>query len=66
MPYNSNNDLPASIRDHLPEHAQTMFREAFNNAHKQYGTEEQAFKVAWSAVKQKYEKNSEGKWVEKK
>lgn len=63
MPYSNNSELPASIRDHLPEHAQTIFREAFNNAHKEYNSEERAFKVAWGAVKNKYEKSAEDKWV---
>lgn len=66
MPYSTNNDLPESVRKNLPEHAQTIFRDAFNNAHKEYGNEEQAFKVAWGAVKQKYEKSAEGTWVIKK
>lgn len=65
MPYKTNDDLPPSVATHLPEHAQTIFRKAFNNAHEQYGNDEQAFKVAWAAVKHEYEKNAEGKWVKK-
>ncbi len=65
MPYETNSDLPMSITDALPEHAQTIFREAFNNAYQEYGNEEQAFKVAWAAVKKEYEKNKEGEWVKK-
>ncbi len=66
MPYKNNADLPKSVTDHLTqEHAQTMFRKAFNNAHKEYGNEEQAFKVAWAVVKKEYEKNEDGKWVKK-
>jgi hypothetical protein len=30
MPYDVNADLPPSVRSHLPEHAQDIFREAFN------------------------------------
>lgn len=30
VPYNDNSELPKSVRDHLPEHAQTIYREAFN------------------------------------
>ena len=33
MPYDVNADLPPSVRSHLPEHAQDIFREAFNHAH---------------------------------
>lgn len=65
MPYANNADLPANIKDHLPEHAQTIYRKAFNAAFKEYPTEEQAFKVAWAAVKHEYEKTKDGKWVKK-
>ena len=35
-PYNHNVELPAPVRAHLPEHAQTIYREAFNHAWMQY------------------------------
>jgi len=63
MPYKINDDLPSSVKSHLPDHAQTIYRKAFNNAYEQYGTDAQAAQVAWSAVKKEYEKNNEGKWV---
>lgn len=63
MPYKTNSQLPDQVRDNLPEHAQDIYREAFNNAYDQYDSEKRAIKVAWSAVKQIYEKNDEGKWV---
>lgn len=65
MPYQSNDDLPKSITDHLPEHAQSIFRKSFNSAHEQYKNEESAFRVAWAAVKKEYEKNEQGLWVKK-
>lgn len=66
MPYVSNADLSHKISERLPEHAQTIFREAFNNAYKQYDQDEEiAFRVAWAAVKKKYKKNEDGMWVEK-
>ena len=74
MPYAQISDLPKSVRDNLPEHAQKIYQEAFNHAWKEYDTpgerrgddsrEEVAHKVAWSAVKQVYEKRN-GKWVRK-
>jgi cation transport regulator len=74
MPYDANADLPARVRNVLPPHAQDIYRMAFNNAWKEYadaskrrGTEsreETAFRVAWAAVKEKYEKAS-GKWKAK-
>jgi cation transport regulator len=76
MPYKSNSELPKGVRNHLPDHAQTIYREAFDNAWKQYASpekrklggtqEEAASRVAWAAVEKKYEKNKEGVWVEKK
>jgi len=65
MPYESNIDLPDSVKDNLPEHAQTIYRKAFNNAEKQYPEESQAHKVAWAAVENEYKKNEDGKWVKK-
>ena len=68
MPYASNEDLPASIRSHLPPHAQDIFRAAFNHAWQSYGQreperrEEIAHRVAWSAVKRQYHKLGD-RWV---
>lgn len=74
MPYKANKDLPQSVKNVLPEHAQDIYREAFNNAWEQYADpkerrgdtsqEETAHRVAWTAVKEKYEKK-DGKWMEK-
>ena len=36
MPYASNADLPVAISSHLPDHAQDIFRKAFNNAWRTY------------------------------
>ena len=63
MPYASNNELPPSVADHLPRHAQDIFREAFNHAWDEYGGDEQrAFRVAWAAVKRGYRKRGNA-WV---
>jgi cation transport regulator len=66
MPYASNHDLPASVRDHLPSHAQDIYREAFNHALKEYAGEGEsaAHRVAWAAVEKKYEKRGT-QWVAK-
>jgi cation transport regulator len=32
MPYDSVNELPDSVRNNLPAHAQVIYQEAFNNA----------------------------------
>ncbi len=73
MPYKNNNDLPDSVKNHLPSHAKDIYREAFNHAFEQYkdadkrrgndSRETVAHKVAWSAVEKKYHKNDKGHWV---
>jgi cation transport regulator len=62
VPYAANEDLPPSVRSHLPEHAQDIYRSAFNHAWQTYGrsdpgrVEEIAHRVAWAAVKKSYRK----------
>jgi cation transport regulator len=67
MPYKSIQELPESVSNHLPTHAQEIYRAAFNSAWDEYNHDEQrAFQVAWAAVKQKYEKDEKsGMWHEK-
>jgi cation transport regulator len=64
MPYMDLDDLPASVRNNLPKHAQEIYRAAYNSAWDEYAQdEERAHKVAWSAVKKKYVKDeSSGQW----
>jgi cation transport regulator len=65
MPYKNRADLPESVREHLPAHAQDIYKEAFNSAWDQYGQDEsRAHRIAWGAVERKYHKNQSGKWVE--
>jgi cation transport regulator len=74
MPYHTNTDLPSNVKNVLPAHAQDIFRAAFNNAWQEYSDpskrrskasqEEVARRVAWAAVKSKYEKQGD-QWVEK-
>ena len=63
MPYDRIAELPRSVRDHLPEHAQSIYREAFNHAWQQYthdpAHEEIANRVAWSAVRREYRKDGD-------
>ncbi|MDD1757845.1 MAG: ChaB family protein [Methanotrichaceae archaeon] len=76
MPYKFLKELPAGVRENLPKHAQEIYLEAFNSAWEQYANpeerrgdasrEETAHKVAWSAVKQTYEKDERsGMWKKK-
>ena len=66
MPYATNFDLPPPVRRVLPEHAQDIYREAFNHAFVSYralpGGEERAHRIAWAAVKRSYRK-VEGVWI---
>lgn len=60
MPYQTNTELPLSVRSHLPNHAQDIYREAFNHAYAAHAgedrQEEAAHRIAWAAVKRSYVK----------
>ena len=64
MPYQRLKDLPDSVKDNLPHHAQEIYKEAYNSAWETYHQdEERAHRVAWAAVKDKYEKDEKtGQW----
>ena len=68
MPYASVEDLPPSVYNHLPVHAREIYRSAFNHAWVEYGDrgpsqrEQLAHRVAWAAVKRKYEK-ADDHWI---
>ena len=68
MPYFSVDDLPPPIQAHLPLHAQEIYLGAFNGAWTQYASrgplqrERTAHRVAWAAVKRKYQKLGD-RWI---
>jgi cation transport regulator len=73
MPYRKQSALPEGVKDNLPAHAQDIYMEAYNSAWDEYQDprdrrddatrEETAHRVAWAAVKKKYEKDeASGKW----
>ena len=74
MPYESVKELPENVRGALPKEAQEIYKEAFNSAWDQYddaedrrgdqSREETSHKIAWSAVKESYEKQG-GEWQKK-
>ena len=68
MPYQTNADLPRSVQAHLPEHAQDIYREAFNHAYAGHAgesrQEEAAHRIAWAAVKRSYVKVG-ASWIER-
>ncbi|MAT42414.1 MAG: cation transport regulator ChaB [Anaerolineaceae bacterium] len=76
MPYKTLSDLPESVKNNLPKHAQEIYRSAYNSAWEEYKSadkrkdgssrEETANKVAWSAVKNVYEKDENSDTWKKK
>jgi cation transport regulator len=74
MPYDTLEELPENVKNVLPKQAQEIYKEAYNSAWDHYedpqdrrddqSREETAHKVAWSAVKDVYEKK-DGKWQKK-
>lgn len=60
MPYATIDDLPDSVRDHLPTHARAIYLAAFNNAWRQHASDPDreaiVHRIAWSAVKRSYRK----------
>lgn len=72
MPYKKLSELPDSVQDNLPQHAQEIYLAAYNSAWDEYADpderrddasrEEVAHRVAWAAVKKKYEKQGD-KWT---
>ncbi len=76
MPAKTKKELPKGVKGALPDKAQEIYRKAYNKAYDEYedtskrrgsvSREETASKVAWSAVKGKYEKSNDGKWHPKK
>ena len=74
MPYEKISELPDAVRENLPQHGQEIYKEAYNNAWEEYKTpekrrgdasqEEVSHRVAWSAVRNVYEKHN-GQWQRK-
>jgi cation transport regulator len=66
MPYRVNVDLPPPVRNHLPAHAQDIYREAFNHAFAAHAgeidQERRAHMIAWAAVKRTYMKDGDT-WI---
>ncbi len=75
MPYQGVKELPRSLTEKLPRHAQEIYVKSYDNAWEQYakpnkrrrgGSREQtAHRVAWAAVKKQYKKDDDGKWRRK-
>lgn len=68
MPYVHVDDLPADVREQLPDQAQQIFLAAFNDAEQSGGDasdrEGCCFKIAWDAVSKSYQQDAAGTWIE--
>ncbi len=68
MPYASIDDLPQSVRAHLPTHAQGTYAPAVKSAWYEdvdrapADREATAHRVAWAAVKHRYQKEGD-RWT---
>lgn len=64
MPYKTNDDLPAGVKN-LPDDAKSTWRKIYNNAYKTYdGDEKKCASVAWAGLKGAgWEKDESGTWT---
>jgi cation transport regulator len=70
MIYSTVTELPKTIRDELPEHAQEIYRAAYNLTveehraadHSEHKLQEMADQAAWQRVKMEYEQDDTGQW----
>lgn len=62
MPYQSTFDLPKSVRNVLPLHAQNIYLSAYNASMDRY---DNPSRIAWAAVSRSYEKSYDGTWVKR-
>ena len=75
MPYRSKKELPKQVKNNLPEHAQEIYQDTYNNAEEYYSDPKRrddpnepidrvAAKVAWGAIKKKYKKVGD-EWIKR-
>lgn len=72
MSYSTVTELPKAIRDELPEHAQEIYRAAYNltiEEHRaadhdqdEHELQEMADQAAWQRVQMEYDRDDTGKW----
>jgi len=67
MPYQSNDELPSSVKDAISsKEGQTLFREVVNERLDAGKSEEVAFASAWAALKNAGYEKEDGKWMKKR
>lgn len=64
VPYSTNTELPAWLQGGLPAPAQDIYRQAFNHAYYWYASKELAHRIAWAALKKRFQRRR-GVWVAK-
>jgi len=62
-PFATNADLPVSVKNRLPAHAQEVFRGAYNRCLEEFGDVEHARRMAWGSVSRLFREKSDGTWV---
>ena len=66
--FDDDSELPKGISNNLPKNAQKLYKEVFNSAYDRYkhdaNVEQIAHRVAWGAVKEKFEKTG-NRWQKK-
>lgn len=72
MFYKHRTDLPIALQRTMPDEAQEMYREEYNDIWKRYqytyndigalSAEELAHRMAWGKVKRNFSKDCEGQW----
>ncbi|HSX27746.1 MAG TPA: ChaB family protein [Patescibacteria group bacterium] len=74
MLYKTNSDLPEAVQNKLPEDAQTIYRETYNDTWDNYAEQsddvlgsrdETSHRMAWAGVKRAYGRTENGKWIRK-
>ncbi|BAU62898.1 hypothetical protein STA3757_02490 [Stanieria sp. NIES-3757] len=65
MSYQQIDDLPAEVREKLPNEAQQIFLAAYNAASDDGMDEKNATQVAWNSVRNNYEESTDGSWQHK-
>lgn len=65
MPYLNNTQLPDSIKNALPDAAQSIFRRVFNSQDNAGKSEAVSMASAWAAVKNAGYMKQDGKWIKK-
>ena len=64
MPYSFPDNVPDTVKN-LPEGAQRIFVDVFNSNYTESQDEDAARQAAWGAVKNAYEQDAGGDWVQK-